>query len=136
MNKTVVYVGLGLLALYLLTRKKDILKSAEVKQTLPPPVMGQPVEMPTKPKPEEATQMPRVTDFSLSDVSDYFKQDLKQVNRSIPCANNPDKFYNPNMTYIMDPCRDYDKPSGEDIWKGDDKSLGAGLSIYDFIIYN
>jgi len=123
MNKTVVYVGLGLLALYLLTRKKDVLKSAEVKQTLPPPVMGQPVEKPT--------QMPTITDFS-----DFFKQDLKQVNRSIPCPNNPDKFYDPNMQYIIDPCRDYDKPSGEDIFKGDDKRLGEGLSIGDFIIYN
>ena len=107
MNKTVVYVGLGLLALYLLTRKKDVLKSAEVKQTLPPPVVGQPVEKPT--------QMPTITDFSLSDVSDYFKQDLKQVNRSIPCANNPDKFYNPNMTYIMDPCRDYARDYNEEL---------------------
>ena len=62
MNKTVVYVGLGLLALYLLTRKKDILKSAEVKQTLPPPEIGQPVEKPKSPV--EVTQMPRVTDVS------------------------------------------------------------------------
>ena len=121
MNKTVVYVGLGLLALYLLTRKKDVLKSAEVKQTLPPPVVGQPVEKPT--------QMPTITDFSLSDVSDYFKKDLFEGG-SIPCANNPDKFYDPNVRYIMDPCRDYDKPSGADIFKGDDNTWD------DFIIYN
>jgi hypothetical protein len=101
MNKTVVYVGLGLLALYLLTRKKDVLKSAEVKQTLPPPVMGQPVDMPTKPKPVEVTQMPK--------ISDFFKEDLFEGG-SIPCANNPDKFYYPIMKYIMDPCSDYDRP--------------------------
>ena len=118
MNKTVVYVGLGLLALYLLTRKKDVLKSAEVKQTLPPPVVGQPVEKPT--------QMPRVTDFSLSDVSDYFKKDLFEGG-SIPCANNPDKFYDPNVRYIMDPCRDYDKPSGSDFMKN---------LPDDFVIFN
>lgn len=71
MNKTVVYVGLGLLALYLLTRKKDILKSAEVKQTLPPPEIGQPVE---KPKPPvEVTQMPIKTDFT-----DLFKGSTNQ----------------------------------------------------------
>jgi hypothetical protein len=101
MNKTVVYVGLGLLALYLLTRKKDVLKSAEVKQTLPPPVVGQPIDMPTKPKPVEVTQMPIKSDF-FNEALDLFK------GGSIPCANNPDKFYNPNMTYIVDPCGNYD----------------------------
>lgn len=101
MNKTVVYVGLGLLALYLLTRKKDVLKSAEVKQTLPPPEIGQPVEKPT--------QMPK--------ISDFFKEDLI-MSSSVPCANNPDKFYDPNMTYIIDPCRDYDNPYKTDLFSG------------------
>jgi hypothetical protein len=106
MNKTVVYVGLGLLALYLLTRKKDVLKSAEVKQTLPPPEIGQPVE---KPKPPvEVTQMPVKSDF-FNEALDFFKVG------SIPCANNPDKFYNPNMTYIVDPCRDYARDYNEEL---------------------
>jgi hypothetical protein len=122
MNKTVVYVGLGLLALYLLTRKKDILKSAEVKQTLPPPVMGQPVDMPTKPKPVEETKMPLASSWS-----EFFKEDLKQVNRSIPCANNPDKFYDPNMQYIIDPCRDYDKPYKTDLFSGGRSRSEGGL---------
>jgi hypothetical protein len=73
MNKTVVYVGLGLLALYLLTRKKDVLKSAEVKQTLPPPEIGQPVE---KPKPPvEVTQMP-IENNIARDYNEELKTDL------------------------------------------------------------
>jgi hypothetical protein len=80
---------------------------------LPPPEIGQPVEKPT--------QMPRVTDFS-----DFFVEDLIKGS-SVPCANNPDKFYDPNVKYIMNPCRDYDKPSGEDFMKN---------LPDDFVIFN
>ena len=73
MNKTVVYVGLGLLALYLLTRKKDVLKSAEVKQTLPPPEIGQPVE---KPKPDVIQTYLPIENNIARDYNEELKIDL------------------------------------------------------------
>ena len=72
MNKNVIYVGLGLLALYLLTRKKDILKSAEVKTVTPPPVVGEPVDMPTNPV---QTQMPIKSDWHNA-KSDWFNENV------------------------------------------------------------
>ena len=114
MNKNVIYVGLGLLALYLLTRKKDILKSAEVKTDTPPIVIGQPVEKPLPPTPmPEVTQMPVASDWS-----NFFKKDLFEDD-SIPCPNNPDKSYSPSTKYIVDPCKDYDKPLETD-WRNSD----------------
>ena len=107
MNKNVICVGLGLLALYLLTRKKDILKSAEVKTDTPPVVIGQPVEkpLPPKPMPEVVSQMPTQEDSFFGDLF------TKPVNDdSIPCPNNPDKSYSPSTKYIVDPCKDYEKP--------------------------
>lgn len=70
MNKNVIYVGLGLLALYLLTRKKDILKSAEVKTVTPPLEVGQPVEkpLPPTPMPEVVSQMPTREDSAFEDL--------------------------------------------------------------------
>lgn len=70
MNKNVIYVGLGLLALYLLTRKKDILKSAEVKTVTPPIEVGQPVEKPQPftPMPEVVSQMPTREDSAFEDL--------------------------------------------------------------------
>jgi hypothetical protein len=100
MNKTVVYVGLGLLALYLLTRKKDILKSAEVKQTLPPPEIGQPVEKPTNP-PVIQTLLP-IENNIARDYNEELKTDLFSRGRnksglegsSSWNINIPDDFFN------------------------------------------
>ena len=76
MNKNVIYVGLGLLALYLLTRKKKDLVNKNPYEgcgvagcnDTPPVVIGQPVEKPLPPTPmPEVTQMPVASDWSNSD---------------------------------------------------------------------
>lgn len=39
--------------------------------------------------------------------------DLNNIEAVVPCPNNPSKFFNPNVAYILDPCKDYGQlPSG------------------------
>jgi hypothetical protein len=112
MNKTVVYVGLGLFALYLLTRKKDVLKSAEVKTDTPPLVIGQPVEKPNPPV--EVTQMPVKSDWFNED--DLFK------------GSNP--YEGCGVVGCSDIARDYNEPLKKDLFSG-----GRNKREGDFIIF-
>lgn len=68
MNKDVALVGMGLVILYLLLRKKPDCKPMEKSSVVaPPPVVGQPVE-PAPKNPVEQTQMPIQSDSTTKDL--------------------------------------------------------------------
>jgi hypothetical protein len=81
-NKDYVIVGMGLVILYLLFRKKPDCKPIETSSAATPPTsVGQPVEPAPKP-PVEQTQMPIQVD---STTKDLFTKPFEVQCFSTPC---------------------------------------------------
>ena len=82
-NKDYVIVGMGLVILYLLFRKKPDCKPIETSSAATPPTsVGQPVDEPIPNKPVEQTQMPIQVD---STTKDLFTQPFEVQCFAAPC---------------------------------------------------